>query len=302
MRYDISLTIEYEYDHASDHARNLLHLLPLNLPGRQEVIASLLSADPVPDERWDGTDFFGNAATWISYNEPIDSISLTLKAQAVRLPPPPQMDLSAGLDRLGSEIAAVQGIGPDAPHHFLGTSPRVVPAPEMTAFARERIAGCSSALEAVLAIGRALHAEMAFDAEATDVATPPAQAFAQRRGVCQDFTHVMIACLRGVGIPAGYVSGFLRTIPPPGQKRLEGADAMHAWVRAWCGGETGWIEFDPTNDTVAGDGHIVVAYGRDYSDVSPVRGTLRSAGGHDSKHFVDVAPLGTGDQTDGMRP
>jgi transglutaminase-like putative cysteine protease len=102
----------------------------------------------------------------------------------------------------------------------------------------------------------------------------------------------MISCLRGVGIPAGYVSGFLRTIPPEGKPRLEGADAMHAWVRAWCGEEMGWIEFDPTNAVLAGEDHIVIARARDYFDVAPVRGVTRSAGAHTSSQAVDVVPVG----------
>ena len=135
-------------------------------------------------------------------------------------------------------------------------------------------------------------ATCSFDPEATTVDTPPAEAFARRHGVCQDFAQVMIACLRGVGIPAGYVSGFLRTNPPPGQPRLEGADAMHAWVRAWCGWQTGWIEFDPTNAIPAGTDHIVVARGRDYGDVAPVKGVLRIAGEQKTEHAVDVVPVG----------
>lgn len=291
MRYDISLTVEYVYDFASDHARNLLHLVPLAIPQQQSVIASLLTIDPPPQERRDGRDFFGNSATWIAFHEPIGSVTLSLKAQATRTVPSDLLDLSSGHDDLRREIAAAQSLDPHAPHHFLGPSPRVATDPSITGFALDASRQAHSAVQVVRAIGQALHREMTFDAEATDVLTPAVEAFANRRGVCQDFSHIMIAGLRGVGIPAGYVSGFLRTQPPPGKPRLEGSDAMHAWVRAWCGSEIGWIEFDPTNDTFAGEDHIVVAYGRDYSDVSPVRGTLRSAGGHDTKHYVDVIPV-----------
>ena len=160
----------------------------------------------------------------------------------------------------------------------------------MTAYAREQIDPGMTALDAVRAVGLALHRDMRFDPEATTVDTPPAEAFARRHGVCQDFAQVMIACLRGIGIPAGYVSGFLRTNPPPGQPRLEGADAMHAWVRAWCGWETGWVEFDPTNAVFAGTDHILVARGRDYGDVAPVKGVLRIAGAQTTEHAVDVDP------------
>ena len=122
--------------------------------------------------------------------------------------------------------------------------------------------------------------------------TPMIEAFERREGVCQDFTHIMISCLRGIGIPAGYVSGYLRTIPPPGKERLEGADAMHAWVRAWCGNEMGWVEFDPTNNAMTGEDHIVIARARDYFDVAPVKGITRSAGEHTTSQAVDVVPVG----------
>jgi transglutaminase-like putative cysteine protease len=133
-----------------------------------------------------------------------------------------------------------------------------------------------------------IHRDFAYDKESTNVDTSPLEAFNLKRGVCQDFVHVMIAGLRGVGIPAGYVSGFLRTIPPKGKPRLEGADAMHAWVRVWCGLHSGWIELDPTNAMLAGTDHITIGYGRDYSDISPIIGVLRTSGRHETKQTVDV--------------
>ena len=133
-------------------------------------------------------------------------------------------------------------------------------------------------LAAVEAIGKAIDRDMAYEPGSTQVDTPPEEAFARGAGVCQDFTHIMIGCLRAIGVPAAYVSGFLRTSPPEGQERLEGADAMHAWVRAWCGPGFGWVEYDPTNGIRVGEQHIVVAYGRDYGDVAPVRGVVRISG------------------------
>ena len=291
MRYDISLTIDYSYERPSDHARCLLHLLPLNIPGLQQVSASLLTIDPVPLQRWDGFDFFGNMATWVVFPDTLSGYRMTLKTQVNRLPPPAQMDLSASLGSLFRDISAVNSLAPDVPHHFMGPSSRVSLDAAMTTFAQEVTSPEMSVLTVVQTVGKALHDHMEFDDSATDVETSPADAFVARRGVCQDFTHIMIACLRGIGVPAGYVSGFLRTVPPPGQKRLEGADAMHAWVRAWCGAEMGWVEYDPTNAIMAGDGHVTIAYGRDYSDISPVRGILRSSGSHDTEHFVDVIPV-----------
>jgi len=291
MRYQIEMTVDYTYDFASDQVRNLVHILPRNIPGTQEVVASLLTIDPVPQERWDAEDFFGNRITGITHLDPVEELSLTLRAQCTRLPREQTLDFSPPLSGLAAELAAEARIDPESPQHFLGSSPRTGPEPEMTAFARGCLAEGMTAMQAVLAIGRALHTEMTFDAGVTDAATPPAEAFARRSGVCQDFTHIMIACLRGIGVPAGYVSGFLRTLPPPGEERLEGADAMHAWVRAWVGSETGWIEYDPTNDLIVATDHITVAIGRDYSDVAPVRGSIRSAGGQESSHAVDVRPV-----------
>jgi transglutaminase-like putative cysteine protease len=134
-------------------------------------------------------------------------------------------------------------------------------------------------------------AEFRFDGGATGTDTPPAVAFAARHGVCQDFAHILIVAARAWGLPAAYVSGYLRTLPPPGQPRLAGADAMHAWVNLWCGEELGWIGFDPTNDMIAGSDHIFVAMGRDYADVAPMDGVFHGAAGQAMEVAVDVLPV-----------
>lgn len=291
MRYDISLTVGYDYGGPSDHARTLVRLQPPDLPMRQSVTSRLLIVDPVPSERREVTDFFGNLMTALAYHDPIDRIELTLRARVERLAPPPSLDLSPDLAGLAAEIRTHPGLAPAAPHHFLGRSARVAPVAAITDFARAQVAGVQTVMQIVERVGTALHDEMRFDATATDVDTPAADAFENRHGVCQDFSHIMIAALRALGIPAGYVSGFLRTEPPPGQPRLEGADAMHAWVSAWCGTETGWVEFDPTNACLVGLDHITIAHGRDYGDVSPVKGVLRTSGPQNTHHSVDVLPV-----------
>ena len=134
--------------------------------------------------------------------------------------------------------------------------------------------------------------DFTYDGDATDVGTPAAKAFEARRGVCQDFAHIMICGLRGLGLPGAYVSGYLRTRPPPGGARLEGADATHAWVSLWCGAESGWVGFDPTNAILVRNEHIVLATGRDYSDVAPIDGILLAPGGQTLKVEVDVVPDG----------
>ncbi|MBY6201004.1 transglutaminase family protein [Maritalea mobilis] len=291
MRYEISLSIGYNYGALSDHARTLVHLLPSDLPGRQTVSSRLLTVDPMPNERRDTTDFFGNAMSVLAFHQPIDQIEFTLSASAERLAPAGSLDLSPRLSDLAADIAAYRSLDPAAPHHFLGASPRILQDPAIADFAASLRAPGSTVRQTVEAISNAVHAEMRFDPEATDVDTPAQEAFANRHGVCQDFSHITITALRSLGIPAGYVSGFLRTIPPPGQPRLEGADAMHAWVSAWCGSEAGWIEVDPTNACIVGADHITVAHGRDYADVAPVKGVLRTSGDQTSHHSVDVKPV-----------
>ncbi len=291
MIYDIGMTIAYRYKRAAGAGRHLLRLMPADLPGLQRRLSGTLAIAPAPAERRDIMDFFGNAAVELAFREAHDEIAFRIDARIERLAQVSGLDISPGLDRLAGEIAAHRGLDPEAPHHFVGPSPRIPASPEMTAWARERAAPGMTVREVVQAIGAAIHADFTYDAEATTVETPPAEAFTRRHGVCQDFAQIMIGCLRGIGVPAGYVSGFLRTEPPRGKPRLEGADAMHAWTRAWCGWEAGWIEYDPTNAVTVAADHVVIARGRDYGDVSPVRGVLRIAGGQTSEQSVDVVPV-----------
>lgn len=291
MLYDVKLRIAYSYETPSDHSRLVLRLLPNDIPATQKVLARLLTLDPMPAERRERVDFFGNTLTSVVWHEPVEAITIDLAARFDRRPDPKFLDFSPTVEALRAEIDMQRGLSPIAPQHFTAPSRRAGPQPDMTAFAQAHVTPGMTTLQAVETVGRALYSEMRFDATATDVATPAAEAFAKRHGVCQDFTHIMISCLRGLGIPAGYVSGFLRTDPPPGEPRLEGADAMHAWVRAWVGVELGWVEYDPTNAQFAGADYITVAHGRDYDDVAPVRGALRGSGGQDSSQAVDVIPV-----------
>lgn len=291
MLYDIKLVIEYDYAAQADRSRTLLRLMPRGACEGQEVLVADLGIDPEPDERREGVDYFGNSVTIAVWHRAIAALRLTLVLRARRDPLVPGADRSPPLTALAGQLAALRDLGADSPLHHIGPSPRIALSPPITAFAREATRGAATSRAAVLALGRALHKAMTFDAEATSVDTPPAQAFAQRRGVCQDFAQVMIAGLRGIGVPAGYVSGFLRTEPPPGKPRLEGVDAMHAWVRAWTGDAGGWLDIDPTNDQWAGEDYVTLARGRDYGDVAPVLGAFRTAGKQGSRQLVDVVPL-----------
>lgn len=288
MLYDIRLRMDYGFEQPTGGGRHQLRLLPAEIPGVQRLISSRISVRPQPVERSVFTDFFGNQVTDVAIPAGQDEIGFIASARVERLAQPAEADLSPHLSALAAELAGCRDLGPESPHHFLGRSPRIRPLHEVTRYAAEAVAGARTARDAVEAFGLALHRDMAFDPEATTVDTPPEEAFAARSGVCQDFAQVMIAGLRGLGVPAGYVSGYLRTMPPPGKARLEGADAMHAWVRAWCGPSAGWIEYDPTNAMVAGLDHVVVAHGRDYGDAAPVAGILRLAGEQTSHQAVDV--------------
>ena len=292
MIYDIRLVIRYDYDRPASEGRHHLRLLPADVPGVQRVQAARLTVQPQPAERTDFTDFFGNSVISVRLAGGHAFAAFEAVATVERLMPAMAPDTSRPLASLGDAVRAERSLGPGSPHHFRAPSPRIAAVDAITDHARLAVAGVQTARAAVQALGLSLHRDMAFDARATTVDTPPDAAFAQRRGVCQDFAQVMIAGLRGIGVPAGYVSGFLRTVPPPGKPRLEGADAMHAWVRAWCGPGVGWVEYDPTNACFAGDSHVTIAHGRDYGDVSPVAGVLRIAGRQKSTQAVDVVARG----------
>ncbi len=289
--YDVSLRMLYEYDHPAGSNRTILRLQPLTRPG-QTLVSGLVDTEPRPEFRRDSFDFFGNPTTETAFDLPLQEIEFRFTGRVRVEAEDSGLDLSCGLGQLAADVAAARRIDAASPHHFLGASPRVTPAREFADFASEVLGNrAMSARESALALCNTIHAEFEFDPTATDVTTPPLDAFRTRRGVCQDISHVAIAALRSVGIPAAYVSGLLRTNPPPGQARLEGADAMHAWVRAWCGAEVGWIEIDPTNAILAGTDHIAVAIGRDYSDVAPVKGYVRTVGSHKTSQKVDVIHL-----------
>jgi transglutaminase-like putative cysteine protease len=288
MLYDVRLELHYDYDAPVHGDRHLIRVTPISIPGQQRVIAAALTFDPKPDLETGFADFFGNAVKTIAYRDYHEKLDVRLSARIGVEDVEKQADLSPTLDGLRQEIAALWSVAPDSPHHFLGPSPRIALNEAITAYARQSGVAARSVEAIAYDLCLRIHAEFAYDRKATDVDTTPAKAFELKRGVCQDFAQVMIAGLRGLGIPACYVSGFLRTIPPKGKPRLEGADAMHAWVRVWCGAHAGWIEFDPTNAMFAGPDHITIGHGRDYADISPIVGVLRTSGSHKTTQSVDV--------------
>lgn len=309
MLYDLSLHITYEYDTLASGGHHVLRLMPLTLPDRQRLIAGSIRIDPSPDETSNFTDFFEHPVTYVQLRSPHERLDIRMQARVAMLSPavaslatagepmeaaatPARLaDLSPLRHELSEQLVDFWSLDPHSPHHFLGAAPLTGEVPEIALYAGQHVRAGMTIREIAETLCRQVHADFTYDSEATTVETPARQAFRLKRGVCQDFSHILIIALRSLGIPAGYVSGFLRTIPPPGKPRLEGADAMHAWVRIWCGTAIGWIELDPTNNVQAGTDHVVVAYGRDYSDVAPVIGVLKTYGSHTTHQAVDVVPL-----------
>lgn len=292
MIYDVKLTIDYQYAAEVADAQHALRVCP-RATSNQRILSSGVKIEPKPEEIHREIDFFGNRTDTIALWRAHRSLSVEMRARVEVERAAIDISRSAGLGAVGELTLRETSMQPGSPVWYLGPSRRIAPLPALTAYIRD-IVGSSRdrpAGEAVLEVTERIKADFSYLPGATDVGTSVEDAFVARVGVCQDFAHVMIAGLRGCGIPAGYVSGFLRTDPPPGQPRLEGADAMHAWVTAWLGPEVGWVDFDPTNGILADTAHIVVAIGRDYADVSPVSGVLVTTGPQMTGHSVDVVPI-----------
>jgi transglutaminase-like putative cysteine protease len=219
---------------------------------------------------------------------------LTLHSRArvvVERPAPPIAALTPAWEDVAALAASTASLEADSPAAAIYPS-RLTPLfAAATDYARISFPPRRPIYEGAAELARRIKADFVYESGATEVTTSPTEAFARKRGVCQDFAHVMIAGLRGLGLPALYVSGYIRTIPPPGKPRLAGADASHAWTSVWCGPGFGWLGLDPTNAIPAGDDHIFVARGRDYSDVPPVEGLIVSSGAHALEVEVDVIPV-----------
>jgi transglutaminase-like putative cysteine protease len=290
--YDIRHVTTYTYGAAVPFARCVLRMFPRREP-RQTVLAAHLSLAPRQTERRDGVCFFGNDMAMITIEEPHRALTVSVTSR-VDVAEPGLAGLALALPWQEVRELACESRALDAasPVHFLYPSRLIPLEPAIKDYAAQSFPVGRSALDGAQELMGRIHADFVYDPKATVISTPLAQAFDNRRGVCQDFAHVMIAGLRGLGLPAAYVSGYLRTIPPPGEARLAGADATHAWVSVWCGPALGWVDLDPTNAMAAANDHIVVARGRDYADVSPIDGVIIGSGGQSLDVKVDVEPLG----------
>ncbi len=290
MIYDIHHVTTYEYGTPVRFAHCALRLSPVNWPG-QIVLSTSLTIDPPPLQMVERVCFFGNRVSSMTigteHRELIVEVDTAIEVDRA---PPPDAAATPPFEEVREQAFDSVSLAKDSPVHFLHPSryvPRFAPAVD---YARESFPPGRPVLEGAVELMRRIKKDFKYDTKATVVSTPISEAFEKRRGVCQDFAHIVIAGLRGLGLPAAYVSGYIRTIPPPGKKRLEGADAMHAWAAVWCGERDGWVDLDPTNNMLAGNDHITLAWGRDYADISPVAGIILGAREQDVDVAVDVVP------------
>jgi len=282
MRYHVLHETSYTYEDPVPLSQQLLHLTPRALPWQARE-RHVLAIEPVPAETGEREDYFGNPVTQILLAAPHQSLAVRSESTVtVEARPAP----SAGEPWEKVRDAARGDI---EPAQVLFESPHVEIFRDLSSYASPSFARGRPVFAGARELTRRIHADFRFDPRATSVSTPLREVMARRHGVCQDFAHLMIGCLRALGIPARYVSGYILTDPPPGKPRLVGADASHAWVAVWCG-EAGWAELDPTNDCLVEDEHITLAWGRDFSDVTPMRGVILGGGDQELSVRVTVTP------------
>ena len=290
-RYAVRHETRYAYGSTVDLGLHLLRLTPLG-GGRQSLVDYTLTIEPEPSRNVAFRDHFGNAVHHIAIERAHDAFSVVLDATVeVNGDNGAQLGEGPAWETLRDGVRNDGFPGNPAVAEFAYDSPLAAADAEATEFAQRCFPAGRPIVTGLRDLTNRIRRDFAYVPGETDVSTPIAEVMRTRRGVCQDFAHVMIAGLRGIGLPARYASGYIRTYPPAGTAERRGADASHAWVSAWCGAEIGWLDLDPTNDLVVGDEHIAVAYGRDYADVTPLRGVILGGGAHGLEVAVTVTPL-----------
>lgn len=292
IRYRYRHTTRYEYGEDVPISHHLCHLVGRSHPA-QRSRRTILTVQPSPAVRTDHRDYFGNPVTYFAVQEPHRHLVITADCEVdVHPASPPVPSRTPPWERLRDAIRAgvTKAVESDEILQYLFDSGLVRTTTDLADYARPSFPADAPVAVAAIDLMTRIHADFAFDSTATTVATPLAEVLANRRGVCQDFAHLLVGALRSIGLPARYVSGYLRTLPPPGRPRLVGVDASHAWGSVWCGGDL-WLDLCPTNARVVDQDFITVAWGRDYNDVSPVRGVIHGGASHWLSVEVDVEPL-----------
>ncbi len=286
MLYNVTHKTVYDYGATVPECFNLVRLSPRPIFD-QVCLEHRLEVQPHADDLIEREDFFGNRIEQFSIHIPHDSLTVT----AVNRVEVTERHYRDPDDTVPWEEVARLNVATDlSAAHFSKDSPRISSNKSIEQYAREAFTPNRPIASAARELTKKIFEEFEFDPNATTVTTPVAEVFQKRAGVCQDFAHFQIACFRSLNLPARYVSGYLRTIPPPGKPRLIGADASHAWASVYCGEQDGWLDIDPTNNLVPQTDHITIGWGRDYSDICPIQGVFTGGGETLMKVSVDVAP------------
>lgn len=290
MKYRIRHETSYSYVEPVQLSHNMAHLQPIS-SSRQQVRSFKLESDPEPAVMSTRFDGWGNASHFLLIQEAHKEFHIVAESLVEVFPPAPTDLVNTSPWEAIAHSMKPRPLGDLAQiSQFRHASPFVPILAAAAEYARVSFTEGRPLLEAASDLMHRIHTEFRYDPAATSVATPLTEVFHKRRGVCQDFSHAMIGCMRSLGLPVRYVSGYLETKPPPGKARLIGADASHAWVQVWCP-ELGWTDLDPTNDIPASERYVTVAVGRDFGDVTPLKGLLLGGGGQIVRVSVDVAPL-----------
>jgi transglutaminase-like putative cysteine protease len=290
MRYHIIHSTICRYDSPVNVCHYHAKLIPRRLPF-QNCPWHEMTIRPEPLQRFVRQDAYGNATIYFEIegaHEELEVISSSfVELEEFVLP---ASEKSPTWEQIRDQCDAERWTAGSSASEYVCPSPLIRTNEELRTYARDSFPAEMPILQGALDLNHRIYNDFTFDPTATNVATKIEEAWEKKRGVCQDYAQVMIACLRSLGLPARYVSGYLETQPPPGKEKLIGADASHAWLSVWCGEDLGWIDMDPTNDIMPSTRHVTLAWGRDFSDVSPLRGVTLGAGNQSILVAVDVMP------------
>lgn len=289
MTYSILHKTVYKYKTPVSVGSHIAYLTPRSFP-HHACTMHKLSIEPPPSEMTRRVDSFGNAVTLFAIREPHRELSIAARSSVLIDDGPVVWPGNSfaweQVARMLAQDVSPEGLGA---YQFVFESPRIRPSPAFAAYALRSFTTGRPFTDALLDLTACIFRDFRFDSKATNVRTRPEEALQGHRGVCQDFAHVQVACLRSLGLAARYVSGYLRTYPPPGRAKLRGADASHAWVSVYYPG-AGWLDADPTNNVIPNASHVTLSWGRDYGDVSPVRGVIVGGRDHEVEVSVDMEP------------
>jgi transglutaminase-like putative cysteine protease len=290
-RYRVLHETDYAYQSMVTLSQQYLHMSPRSFV-YQRTDAHRIVCDPVVDDIAEGVDYFGNSTRHLTLTVPHKTLTVRAESDVTLLARPTlaQIAATAPWEQLRDAMRRPAGAAALEASQYLYSSPQVRCSAALADYARASYPAGRPQLDAALALTERIFAEFEFDEQATDIATPLDVVLRGRRGVCQDFAQLMIGCLRSIGLPARYTSGYILTHPPAGQPRMIGADASHAWVSVFCP-TLGWVDFDPTNRCLVHGEHITLGWGRDFSDVTPMRGIVLGGGNHKLDVRVTVTPL-----------